>query len=1809
MNLADVAVLALPGLVATAAGIVRWRTWRQGRRAWRRTPPYARVVFALLAIGGLAACHSIERGVYAHGPVPLADLPFNEPIVYSVGPNAGQQVPAQNGLLGSYFNGADYVQPAYHEYLDHQQIDPNVDFIWDGSDTNPVIPAGHGGIDVSEGDPRLPDHWPIWSVVWEGYLDVPADGRYAFRLHVNNGGWLEMKNTSGALTTVISCPGGSGFEGDCFGGATLNVGRAYVRISYYNNAPSAANAIFSWQRPGDAGYSVVPTESLFTQAESAPVSVIGDELGASFGYDPITGVLIAEPVNTDTGNLTMSAVDLAIPGRGPPLRLVRSYNSRDTSSGIFGQGWSSDLGWSVQTRPSGDAVLVRPDGRRDVYHRNADGTYSAPSGVFDALAARSTGGFTLTTVDQRTLLFGSDGLLSSYADRNGTALSYVFTADAKHVAQISADGGRTLSFEYDAGGHLTRASDSAGRQVVYAYSSGELVTLTDATGATTRYAYDPKGHLTQVTDPLGNVVLTNVYDSDGRVTTQTDAVGGVVRFSYDNASRVTTHTDARGNATKIAHDAQGRTIAVTDPTGKSIAYTYDARGNKASFRDRNGNTWKFAYDARGNRSGATDPAGGIASFTYDAQNDLLSRTDPNGNAWHYAYDARGDLTSITDPEGGATQIVVDASGLPTTVTDADGVAVSYAYDAAGNATSVTTAAGTAHTAYDAAGRPVSRTDANGHVTTFRYDARDRLIGMTDATGNASSLRYDLAGNLVSVTDRRGGTTSLTYDAASRLVATHDPLANATAFAYDANGSRTAITDPLGKRLGFAYDALDRLASVTDAEGGTTSFAYDANGNLTAATDPRGNVARHSYDFRNLRTATTDRTGAITRFTYDAAGRLISTADPTSATTRFAYDRTGRLTATTDALSAVTGISYTGAGRRASVVDALGGRTALAYDAAGRLVSVTDPVGGIVRFGYDGAGNLITSTDQLGHVTHSAYDALDRLAQVTDALGGITQRSYDAEGALASVRDASGGLTAYSYDAAGRLVAVTDALGGITRYAYDARGLLIRTTDANGHSRTFDYDGARRLVRETDALGRSRATTYDRSGNAATVTDALGQVTTLGYDPEDRLVSLAYADGQVVRIARDARGDRASMTDGLGTTAYTYDALRRLTATTDPFGKTVRSGYDALGRRTQLTYPDGALATFGYDAASRLVDVAQGTQRSRFGYDAASALVSADLASGTTMRAAVDALGRTTALDQRDAKGDPIASFAYTYDPLGNITSETARGKDEDERTSLLYRYDALSRLVAVSGKGDDRSATFGYDAVGDRTSVSRGDGKGDGDQAATATFDAADQLTAILTGNGKVRATFDYDPNGSLIRRTGSADDAGDVTRYRYDAARRLVSVAGPDRQSASFRYDGDGALYEERRTGDDAADDHSRSAPDALRYTLDLAAPLASVLAASTSRDSERYLYGPAGRLSATGAKDTLTYHADVRQSVRALSDERGRTKATFGYDAWGTPDHGDRQGDGRTSLASLFGFTGERQAQSGLTFLHARWYDPGLGRFLSRDPVAGSSLDPRTQNPYAYALNDPTSKVDHSGFSAADLFNGDQGYSYDGTNFYNDPAAQPAAGLRAFGRNAAYAIAGTFADLDSPDPGTKVAALAKVGLAGVAIAAPIALALPEEAVAGGAAVITGVASTVANSVAAAGTAIAGGVAGFFQKAQSLFANAPRPATAVARDLGREGEVQAGIEQAAKVRIPSLTNTAAYRIPDELTATTLREVKNVKHLGLTAQLQDFIAYAQQTGRQVILEVRENTAISRGLQSLADQPESQILILRSLLAR
>jgi len=64
---------------------------------------------------------------------------------------------------------------------------------------------------------------------------------------------------------------------------------------------------------------------------------------------------------------------------------------------------------------------------------------------------------------------------------------------------------------------------------------------------------------------------------------------------------------------------------------------------------------------------------------------------------------------------------------------------------------------------------------------------------------------------------------------------------------------------------------------------------------------------------------------------------------------------------------------------------------------------------------------------------------------------------------------------------------------------------------------------------------------------------------------------------------------------------------------------------------------------------------------------------------------------------------------------------------------------------------------------------------------------------------------------------------------------------------------------------------------------------------------------------------------------------------------------------------------YTGQQfDAASGLYYLRARYYDPALGRFLSRDPAEPLRTLPRALNRYVYVADNPLNAADPSGRQA---------------------------------------------------------------------------------------------------------------------------------------------------------------------------------------------------------------------------------------------
>jgi RHS repeat-associated protein len=186
------------------------------------------------------------------------------------------------------------------------------------------------------------------------------------------------------------------------------------------------------------------------------------------------------------------------------------------------------------------------------------------------------------------------------------------------------------------------------------------------------------------------------------------------------------------------------------------------------------------------------------------------------------------------------------------------------------------------------------------------------------------------------------------------------------------------------------------------------------------------------------------------------------------------------------------------------------------------------------------------------------------------------------------------------------------------------------------------------------------------------------------------------------------------------------------------------------------------------------------------------------------------------------------------------------------------------------------------------------------------------------------------------------------VRTYTYDHANRLTQVVSGT-LTTSFTYNGAGDRV--AKTVDSVT----------TEYVLDPAAGLIQVLQETTAGQATNYLYGR--DLLAQYDSGTWAYHVnDGLGSVRQLADPAGQVVQGCSFSPFGVP-LGESGGE-------PYGFTGEQwDASAGLVYLRARYYEPGVGRFISKDPLSGFVTRPQSLNRWVYVKNNPVNRRDPSG------------------------------------------------------------------------------------------------------------------------------------------------------------------------------------------------------------------------------------------------
>lgn len=352
-------------------------------------------------------------------------------------------------------------------------------------------------------------------------------------------------------------------------------------------------------------------------------------------------------------------------------------------------------------------------------------------------------------------------------------------------------------------------------------------------------------------------------------------------------------------------------------------------------------------------------------------------------------------------------------------------------------------------------------------------------------------------------------------------------------------------------------------------------------------------------------------------------------------------------------------------------------------------------------------------------------------------------------------------------------------------------------------------------------------------------------------------------------------------------------------------KTLTYAYDTDGNRSSLIGPDGTTTTYTYTPRNQVAEIATDgpPPLATFTYDAAGRRTQRTLENGITSTYAYDDGGRLTSLSH----GSSIETLTYIYDTMNRRT-----GENRSFAPARTFGYDLTSQLTAVNQSSG--TATFAYDAVGNRTTVTGAPGAGSY---------TANNLNQYSTAGSVGLLTCDA--NGNLA--------TGGGWTYTHNGNSRLVSASGPGSVSASFGRDGRNR-------------DVKRTINGATTYLIYDGWSLVAEYDGSGVLSS-RYIHGSQVDevLAKITSASTIYPLPDALGSTIAVTAANGAVLERIYYsDAFGTPTFKDANGTtiSGTSTGTRFLFTGrEWLTELNLYDYRNRTYSAELGRFIETDPI----------------------------------------------------------------------------------------------------------------------------------------------------------------------------------------------------------------------------------------------------------------------------
>lgn len=1050
-----------------------------------------------------------------------------------------------------------------------------------------------------------------------------------------------------------------------------------------------------------------------------------------------------------------------------------------------------------------------------------------------------------------------------------------------------------------------------------------------------------------------------------------DNGGQVVVFMPDGAQHKFTpngsgsYTDQAGVYDQLRKLSPTR-YELTSPTGEQFIYdippgTDSLQPLLLEIRDRWGYAVKFTYAVSGSDvllTTITDAQGRQSVLTYDAAGHITRVTDPFGRHATFAYDSSGNMVEVVDMEGNSFQ---------------------YAYDDRVEVTQVNTAQGPWQFRYEYPYRGVHGTDSP-------WFWAQMYLTITNPKGEAELYAWDGA-------ELGGDNRQPSYHVDARGVRTNywmdtvvDGQALITSIDQDVKTVNGQMVPTQTSYIG--YDQFTGLPlSFTDPGGRTTTLTRNAVGLATSIRRPKGNVTRFNYDPVNsidLLSIVDPQAHTIAAFTYNSKHQVLSTTDAFSKTTTKTYTAWGAPQTVTDDDGHVTTYTY----------DSTNDNDPTLASGTKRLLSISQSGSTIGTFTYDTIGHVRTSTNAGGQTVTYDYNDLNQVTKITYPDNSFIGITYACCGLPGMVQDRAGRKTFCDYDELQRLIRVQDTAGNSANMAYDDRGNLAKLIDTRGTATNFYYDNLNRIQSKTFVDGSSESWSYDVAGNSVARRDTQGRITRTYLDLNGNPVRLDSPSSADVTFGYDALDRIVRMVDGQGTTNYAYDTRGQLLSEDGPYANdTVSYTYDDLGRRATMQVNGADQVTYNYDTLGRLDTLVAPSGTFDPVYVGNTAMLDRlNLPNGSKAIYGYDSpLQRLTSVQNQTGTGSNISNYNYAYEAVGyqkrDLRTSVQQQVQSDALQTINYSYDNSGQLMgeAFSTATTSTSNSYTYDVMGNRTQANIQTG---GPDASSTTLNAnlLNQVTSynFTAPGGNGGASCSYDTSGNM-RDIVLDMGQGPVTTdsYTYDDNNRLTqiikcnSITGVNTTRSVFSYDGIGR----KRRNTEYSWNPTNSSWTETKDTFFLYDGMnvvqerdANTVTGGINTPQVNYVWAgniggllsrtvKAGQLNNTGATDlAYYYHYDGAGNVVQMTDAAQQVVARYAYDAYGrTLEASGSQANDNPYRYSTKAY----HAVSGLYDYGLRFYSPGLGRWINRDPIGTFG----GLNIYQFVANSPTNGVDAYG------------------------------------------------------------------------------------------------------------------------------------------------------------------------------------------------------------------------------------------------